>query len=157
MAYTELTMFSHSAPDGRYYFGTAYRSNSPAMTRLRPSWLAPNSEPAFQRHSKPHSRRCYRVAPDATAFALREPHYAVLNSAGWETGPAQPHIEWTRTSLARMTPFASRGLYVNFMGQGDESALRDSYRANYDRLVALKNKYDPTNFFRFNQNIKPTV
>ena len=48
------------------------------------------------------------------------------------------------------------GVYVNFLSQEGEERVRAAYGGNYDRLVALKNKYDPMNLFRFNQNIKPT-
>jgi hypothetical protein len=78
-----------------------------------------------------------------------------MHDAAWEEGPAEPHLEWVRVSLAAMLPFAMRGLYVNFIVGEKEEALRDSYRGNYERLAALKSKYDPTNFFRSNQNIKP--
>ena len=60
-----------------------------------------------------------------------------------------------------MQPFSTGGVYVNYLGQeADEGAerVKAAYgSAKYERLVALKNKYDPTNFFRLNQNIKPTV
>ena len=98
-----------------------------------------------------------RVAPGATAFALREPHYAVIYDAAWEEGPAETHIEWAQAALAAMQPFAMRGVYVNFIVGENEEAVRDSYRANYERLAALKSKYDPTNFFCANQNIKPAL
>jgi FAD/FMN-containing dehydrogenase len=58
-----------------------------------------------------------------------------------------------------MRRFSSGGMYLNFPGfleEGDEM-MRDAYGENYERLVALKNQYDPTNLFRFNQNIKPTM
>ena len=56
-----------------------------------------------------------------------------------------------------MQRFNSGGLYLNFAGFGEEkeALVRAGYGANYDRLVALKNRYDPTNLFRMNQNIKP--
>ena len=58
-----------------------------------------------------------------------------------------------------MRRFSSGGTYLNFPGflEEGESLLRDAYGENYQRLVALKNKYDPTNLFRLNQNIAPTV
>ncbi|MBC8074443.1 MAG: BBE domain-containing protein, partial [Chloroflexales bacterium] len=96
-----------------------------------------------------------RIAPDATAFALREPHLAICNIAGWMGGPAAPHVAWAEQALAAMQPFASRGLYVNFMAHAGEGEVRDAYRANYARLVEIKAIYDPTNVFRRNQNIKP--
>jgi hypothetical protein len=48
-------------------------------------------------------------------------------------------------------------VYVNTVGDEGAARVRAAYGPNYDRLVALKNKYDPTNFFRMNQNIEPTV
>jgi Berberine and berberine like len=60
-----------------------------------------------------------------------------------------------------MRPFSSGGVYVNYLGQeadeGTERVQAASGPAKYERLVALKNKHDPTNFFCLNQNIKPTV
>jgi FAD/FMN-containing dehydrogenase len=59
-----------------------------------------------------------------------------------------------------MRPYSSEGgAYVNFPGLGEEgeAQVRAAYAGNYERLVELKNKYDPTNLFRLNQNIKPTV
>jgi len=55
-----------------------------------------------------------------------------------------------------MRPFSTGGVYVNLLSQDDgEERLRAAYGSNYDQLVALKSKYDPTNLFRVNQNIKP--
>ena len=64
-----------------------------------------------------------------------------------------------RNCIANMRRFSDGGIYLNFPGfleEGDK-LLRDAYGKNYERLVALKNKYDPTNLFRMNQNIKPTA
>ena len=56
-----------------------------------------------------------------------------------------------------MQPFVAEGVYVNYVGgdEGDERVRAAYGRLKYDRLVALKRKYDPTNFFRLNQNIAP--
>ncbi len=57
-----------------------------------------------------------------------------------------------------MQPFGTGGVYMNFLSADEgEERVRAAYGVNYDCLVALKNKYDPTNLFRMNQNIKPTV
>ena len=69
---------------------------------------------------------------------------------------AEPSMSWVRSFWDAMEPNCA-GVYVNTMGEEGESRVRTAYGANYDRLVALKNKYDPTNFFHMNQNIKPTV
>jgi hypothetical protein len=80
--------------------------------------------------------------------------------AAWEEGKAsQPdqYIAWTRAFWKALKPFESIGVYVNFLGQEGEGRVRTAYGANYDRLVTLKNRYDPTNVFRLNQNITPIV
>ena len=68
-------------------------------------------------------------------------------------------VAYSREYLAEMEPYAADGLYVNFAGLGEEGEklVKEAYGANYQRLVALKNEYDPTNLFRLNQNIRPTV
>ncbi|HEX6483608.1 MAG TPA: BBE domain-containing protein [Ktedonobacteraceae bacterium] len=97
-----------------------------------------------------------RVASTETAFALREESYVTSIVAAWEGGSADRHIGWARACWSALEPFASSGVYVNFLGDEEEGRVRASYRGNYERLVALKNHYDPTNFFAYNQNIKPT-
>ncbi len=57
-----------------------------------------------------------------------------------------------------MQPYSAGGVYVNFLSNEGEGRVRAAYGSKtYERLVALKNKYDPTNFFRFNQNIRLTA
>jgi hypothetical protein len=55
-----------------------------------------------------------------------------------------------------MRPFLVAGSYGNYVTDEGEAIAREAYGQNYDQLVALKNKYDPTNFFRLNHNIKPS-
>ena len=103
-----------------------------------------------------------RVGLDETAFAHRHVRYDFI-SAGVCTDPAEAAacIRWARDFWEAMQPFSTGGVYVNYLGQeADEGAerVRAAYGpAKYARLVALKNMYDPTNFFRLNQNITPTV
>jgi len=68
-------------------------------------------------------------------------------------------IGWVRRLWEALRPFSSGGLYVNYqMGDEGEDRIRAAYGPEkYERLVALKNKYDPTNLFRLNQNITPTA
>jgi FAD/FMN-containing dehydrogenase len=63
------------------------------------------------------------------------------------------------SAIEQMQPFSDGGRYLNFPGflEEGETVMRASFGHNYERLTALKNKYDPTNLFRQNQNIKPTV
>ncbi len=66
-------------------------------------------------------------------------------------------IEWARDYWQALHPHSAGGSYVNFLMDEGQDHVRATYRENFERLVALKNKYDPTNLFRINQNIKPTV
>jgi FAD/FMN-containing dehydrogenase len=99
-----------------------------------------------------------RVSNDATAFAHRDKPYLLNIVNGWQD-PAQAGANraWTEEFWQAMRPRAA-GAYVNFLGDEGELRVRDAYPpATYRRLVEIKNRYDPTNFFRLNQNIKPTV
>jgi len=66
-------------------------------------------------------------------------------------------VDWARNKWDDIHLYSSGGAYVNFMMEEGEERVKASYRDNYVRLVAIKSKYDPTNFFRVNQNIKPTT
>ncbi len=101
-----------------------------------------------------------RVGSEETAYGRREAPYLFTAEASW-TDPAtsDENIAWARESLAAMQPYSQGGSYLNFPGFGEEkeAMLRASYGPNYDRLVALKTKYDPENLFRMNLNIAPRV
>ena len=97
------------------------------------------------------------VSDGATAYSHRKAAYAVNCNASWEDGNSEPHVQWARDFSDALQPH-SMGVYVNFMGDEGEDRARAAYGPEkYARLVELKDKYDPTNFFRVNQNIKPTV
>ena len=98
-----------------------------------------------------------RVAVGDTAFPHRAVGYNMLLLSEW-TNPAdtERNIAWTRESYASMQPFIASGRYVNYLDDdeaGDPAA--EAYGPNYARLRQLKTKFDPTNFFHRNQNIRP--
>jgi hypothetical protein len=102
-----------------------------------------------------------RVGDMETAFAQRHSQYD-LGILGQWTNPAESdrHVQWVRDTFNAIEPFSSGNYLYNFLGIPDDDGgdqVRAAFGPNYDRLVELKNKYDPTNFFRMNQNIKPTV
>ena len=96
-----------------------------------------------------------RVDPGATAFPHRRTQHELLILAQWDD-PAETdrHVGWTRAFFKAVRPFAARGVYVNDLGEEGADRVREAYGANYERLAAVKAKYDPTNFFRMNQNIR---
>jgi FAD/FMN-containing dehydrogenase len=100
-----------------------------------------------------------RVERDATAFGVRGEAWDYDVISQWhDPEEAAGHIEWTRDFWSAVEPFASGEAYVNHLdAEEGASRIREAYRHGYDRLVALKNTYDPTNLFRLNQNIRPTV
>lgn len=97
------------------------------------------------------------VPVDATAYPHRDAEFLMNLHTRW-TDPARDdeYIAWTRSCYDAMTPYATDGVYVNFIPEevGEERA---AYRENYDRLVELKGTYDPTNLFHLNQNVEPTA
>ncbi len=99
-----------------------------------------------------------RVGKGETAFGLREEQWNYDVIAQWD-GPEDPrhYVNWTREFWAAIEPFATGGVYVNHLDAEEGWRVRAAYGGNYERLLALKNKYDATNLFRLNQNIVPTV
>ena len=99
-----------------------------------------------------------RVGQTDTAFSHRDAQYDFIPASAWsDPKESELNIEWTRELWEAMKPFSSGGEYVNNLGEEGEDRVRAAFGYNYDRLVALKNKYDPDNFFRLNANVKPTV
>lgn len=99
-----------------------------------------------------------RVREDATAFGHRKDgEYDFIILSLWQNpSDDNANIHWTRGLWDAMKSFSPGGVYVNNLGDDEpEGRVRAAYGRNYDRLVALKNKYDPTNLFSLNQNIKP--
>ncbi len=101
-----------------------------------------------------------RIDDADSAAAHRDAAY-ILNIAGSCVEPQKIDacVGWAREFWSDMRQFSTGGVYVNFMTEDEgEDRIKAAYSASkYDRLVALKNKYDPTNLFRLNQNIKPTL
>jgi FAD/FMN-containing dehydrogenase len=100
-----------------------------------------------------------RVGPDETAVDHREARYNFLIVGTWADAAEDAKvIGWVRELWGALQPFSSGGLYVNYEADQDIDRVKAAYGpAKYAKLVALKDKYDPTNLFRLNQNIKPTV
>jgi FAD/FMN-containing dehydrogenase len=100
-----------------------------------------------------------RVDPSDTALGVRDALYLYSLDTSWtDHADDERAIGWTRDAWAEMRDYSNGASYLNFPGQGEEgeTLLRASYGSdNYNRLVEIKTKYDPTNMFRLNQNIRP--
>jgi FAD/FMN-containing dehydrogenase len=99
-----------------------------------------------------------RVPPDATAYTHRDAEFKVNVHGRWsESAQDEACIRWARALFTAAAPFATGGVYVNFLTQDEADRIPAAYGVNYARLVRLKDKYDPTNLFRVNQNIRPSA
>ena len=108
-------------------------------------------------HLYPIDGAVRRVGRNDAAWNTRNAMWSMV-IAGIDANPqkAGDITRWTKGYWEAIHPYSDRGGYVNFMmDDEDDSRLRATYGDNYDRLVSLKGKYDPTNFFRVNQNIRP--
>jgi FAD binding domain/Berberine and berberine like len=102
-----------------------------------------------------------RVGEDETALGRRDVPWCYHALALWlepdaETGDAQ--VAWARSLAEDLKPHVTEGVYLNYTSDEGEDRVRSSYgEEKYARLVALKDRYDPANMFRLNQNIKPSA
>jgi len=99
-----------------------------------------------------------RVAVDATAFPHRDARFVMNVHTRWrDHADDERAISWARKLFNQTAPYATGGVYVNFMPDDETDRVAGAYGPNYARLAALKAKYDPGNLFRLNQNVRPTA
>lgn len=157
--YTEIqTMLDFAAPYGQhYYFKCPFlRELSDEAIRVIVHYTEQLPTEQSQVVLEHMHGAASRVPVDQTAFGLRRVHYSVNIMPGWtEPSIAEKCIDWAQEFAAALTSFGALDTYVNYLGDEGPSAVKASYGANYARLSDLKKKYDPDNFFRFNQNIVP--
>lgn len=97
-----------------------------------------------------------RVGFGDTAFPHRYDHYNCGPLAGWDNPvETENNVRWARQCWEALKPFYERSAYVNDLGEEGDLRVREAFGVNYDRLLTLKTKYDPTNFFHMNQNVAP--
>src|SRR6476661_6768871 len=109
-------------------------------------------------HMYPINGAAGRVGKNDTAWNYRNAMWAQV-IVGVDPDPANKDkiVSWTKSYYDAVHPFSAGGAYVNFlMGDEGEERVKKTYGDNYERLAAIKKKYDPDNFFRVNQNIKPS-
>ncbi len=99
-----------------------------------------------------------RVDPTATAFGLRGAQWDFDIISQW-TDPAEAdqHVHWTRDFWSAAEPFAGGGVYVNHIAADEPGRIHAAFGPNYERLVSVKDRYDPGNLFRLNHNIRPSA
>jgi hypothetical protein len=96
------------------------------------------------------------VAAHETAFGDRSAPFVLTLLGNWAEASADAgHISWVRGIFQQLRPAMKPGVYVNFMSGDEQDRVPEAYQARWDRMVAVKSHYDPTNFFRLNQNVAP--
>jgi FAD/FMN-containing dehydrogenase len=108
-------------------------------------------------HLYPINGKASTVKKNATPWSYRDAVWADV-IVGVDSNPANKEkiSNWARDYWTALHPYSAGGAYVNFMMDEGEDRIRATYGENYDRLARIKKRYDPANFFRVNQNIKPT-
>jgi FAD/FMN-containing dehydrogenase len=163
MAYGELqTMFDATNPPGAWYYKTGYLDGGKVQGARFVDALIdhadfPSPSPLSRIVIEHLGGAMGRVPADATAFVHRgAPFDLIVIAGGFRPDEREKNVQWARTTSAAMRPFMSGAAYVNYLdGDAGADAVRAAYGPAYDRLVALKDRYDPDNVFRLNQNIRP--
>jgi FAD/FMN-containing dehydrogenase len=98
-----------------------------------------------------------QVEPTATAFPHRDTGYNFLAVSQWlDPEETDTNIAWAKDAYSAMEPYMAAGAYVNYLDDDDPATrVRSAYGGNFERLQAIKNRYDPENLFHLNQNIPP--
>lgn len=97
-----------------------------------------------------------RVAADATAYSDRAAQYVMNVHGRWENAAEDEScVAWCRRLFAAAAPYATGGVYVNFLTEDESDRVAKAYGGNFQRMAQVKATYDPTNLFHLNQNVKP--
>jgi hypothetical protein len=107
-------------------------------------------------HIYPVNGAVHRIGRNDTAYSFRDANFVHVIAAMYtDPSTTQKNVQWVRDYWSALHPHSAGGAYVNFMMDEAADRVQATYRDNYDRLVAIKKKLDPTNLFRLNQNIPP--
>jgi FAD/FMN-containing dehydrogenase len=157
--YTEIqTMLDFSAPAGRhYYFKCPFlRELSDEAIEAIVAYAEKLPSEESQVVIEHMHGAASRVPQEETAFGLRRVQYSINIMPAWiDPAMAEKCIGWAQGFAEELTKFGASDSYVNYLSDEGAPAVKASYGGNYTRLAELKKKYDPDNFFRFNQNILP--
>jgi FAD/FMN-containing dehydrogenase len=150
-----------SNPPGmqNYWKADMYPSFPDEMIGVLLETAVPPPSPLHTILIQPLGGQVHRVADDAMALGWRASARWALHILGMWPNPeeSEKQVQWVRRVSQATQPWAQKGTYLNYLMDEGEQRIRDSFGIHYERMVALKNKYDPTNFFSRNQNIRPTV
>ena len=156
------TLFNAGAPAGlRYYWKSSFLEQLPEEAIAMVIKQAENRASSKSKIFLEFLHGTFSRYPlESAVFDHRKSPYNLLIIGAWDD-EEQDEVNkiWTRDTWDAMSPFASEGVYVNYLGTEDDEGsdrLSEAYGpGKYEKLLALKRKYDPTNLFRMNQNIRP--
>ena len=159
MPYPALqSMFDGLFPKGMQWYWRAdfFNTLTPDITAQHLKFGSNIPTPLSQMHLYPISGAASRVGAEDTPWAFRDAKYAgVIVGVDPDPKNADKITNWCKDYWEALHPYSSGGAYSNFMMDEGEDRIKASYKHNYNRLVDIKRTYDPDNFFRVNQNIKP--
>ena len=154
------TLFDAMMPPGMQWYWRADFFND-IRPELRAQHLKFGSKiptPLSQMHMYPLTGAASRVGKEETAWAYRDAKYAgVIVGVDPDPANADKITQWCKDYWEALHPYSAGGAYLNFIMDEGQERVKACYKHNYDRLVEIKSKYDPNNFFRVNQNIKPSA
>ena len=153
------SMFDALYPPGHYWYWKADFVNELSDEAIAKHVVHGSEHPTMlsTMHLYPVNGAAHRVGKNDTAWTYREAVWSmVIVGVDPEPGNREKITTWAKKYFEALHPYSAGGAYVNFMmdDEGNER-IRATYRENYDRLAAIKAKYDPSNFFNVNQNIRP--
>ena len=154
------TLFDGLFPTGMQWYWRAdfFNELGPEIRAAHLEYGSKIPTPLSQMHLYPISGAASRVGKEETPWAYRDAKYAgVIVGVDPDPANASKITDWCKEYWEALHPYSSGGAYSNFMMDEGQERVKASYKGNYDRLVSIKNKYDPNNLFKVNQNIKPTV
>jgi hypothetical protein len=109
-------------------------------------------------HIYPVDGAVRRVGKDDTAYTHRDAQFVhIIAAVSPDASVMARYTDWVREYWTALHGYSAGGAYVNFLMEEGDARIKETYGENYDRLVEVKMKYDPTNLFRMNQNIKPLL
>ncbi|MDE0801213.1 MAG: FAD-binding protein [Rhodospirillaceae bacterium] len=145
------------AKSATYYQSGFFNSVDEKIADEVAEYATKNTYPGSQIRFGHQAGKTATVASDATAFPYRDTQFQFTTDIHWADPQAgQACRKFSDDAWSAIRPMSSGGFYVNLAFGPSEADIREAYAGNYDRLVDVKDKYDPTNFLRLNVNIKPT-
>lgn len=152
------TLFDGLMPPGLQWYWKAdfFKELPPEATAQHLKFGSKIPTPLSQMHLYPISGAAGRVGKNDTPWAYRDALYAgVIVGVDPDPANAEKLTTWCKEYWNALHPYSAGGVYLNFIMDEGQDRIKASYKENYERLLTIKTKYDPTNLFRVNQNIQP--